>query len=498
MKKRKLVLSSLLALALMVPVSAKEVDTSVAVGTQKIIITGEAWGPGVTKTIVTLDKEVDADSLDVEDFIVTQMKEGMDYSTGEKVPQTTEREVTAVYLADEKGNKVEAKSGKTIAMDLYISPSIGNPFIYDIGVGLNVWPSYYNLTVELAENATVTSNDSAISAISVEEAIDLHDRTQTLIPQTDNVENLTFTGKDGITLSYGSYEPAKDSEKHPLVIWLHGSGEGGTDPYIPMLGNEVTALFSDEFQSTMGGAYVLVPQSPTKWSDSGELDEDGKPIIYCTGHQQCVHEQETDSMYVDTLTELIKSYVETHPDVDPNRIIIGGCSNGGYMTTRMLIANPGYFAGAYLNAESFADAHLSDEFIQSLIDDEIGLWYVYCNKDNVQASSVPTTKRLAAKENFHVSEYDEVIDTSGRYFDAEGNPHEYSAHWAWTYFFDNQVKDGNLSEWEWMASLSRTPAEAPVTPSVPTVGINTNPIYLAIATIALAGAGYVVYKKKQD
>ena len=51
---------------------------------------------------------------------------------------------------------------------------------------------------------------------------------------------------------------------------MGGAGEGGNDPRLNTLGNEVTALYSDEFQSVMGGAYVLAPQCPTFWMQYDE------------------------------------------------------------------------------------------------------------------------------------------------------------------------------------------------------------------------------------
>ena len=52
-----------------------------------------------------------------------------------------------------------------------------------------------------------------------------------------------LTGKPGdVTLTYASYEPWSlrgDGAKNPLIIWLHGGGEGGKDVSITLLGNEV-------------------------------------------------------------------------------------------------------------------------------------------------------------------------------------------------------------------------------------------------------------------
>lgn len=77
----------------------------------------------------------------------------------------------------------------------------------------------------------------------------------------------------GITLSYASYQPenARNGET-PLIIWLHGAGEGGTDPTIAIMGNKVVNLATEDIQRYFGetGAEVLVPQTQTMWMDNGE------------------------------------------------------------------------------------------------------------------------------------------------------------------------------------------------------------------------------------
>jgi predicted peptidase len=59
----------------------------------------------------------------------------------------------------------------------------------------------------------------------------------------DDFETGSFTNaEDNITLTFADYTPAKDNKKNPLIIWLHGMGEGGTDPTIPISGNKMNIL----------------------------------------------------------------------------------------------------------------------------------------------------------------------------------------------------------------------------------------------------------------
>ena len=86
-------------------------------------------------------------------------------------------------------------------------------------------------------------------------------------------------------------------------MWLHGILEGGSennDPYVTLLGNKAANLGDETFQKTMGGANVLVPQSPSFWMDKSGKDKlvDGRIVSDGTSH------------YTKSLHELIGYYKE--------------------------------------------------------------------------------------------------------------------------------------------------------------------------------------------
>ncbi|MCF0114412.1 MAG: hypothetical protein HUJ56_03585, partial [Erysipelotrichaceae bacterium] len=47
-----------------------------------------------------------------------------------------------------------------------------------------------------------------------------------------------------------------------------------------------------------------------------------------------------------------------------------------------------------------------------------------------------------------------VIDTTGRFYDNEGNPYKYNGHWSWIYFDNNESRDNTtgIDVWTWMAN----------------------------------------------
>ncbi len=418
--------------------------------TQTVVVEGFDWGPAVTKTILTLNQAVTADGVSPESFTVVETKESFnwaalqDESLDPTVHVTSEapRTVTAVYPCDEAGNQVEGASDK-LALELAYDPNTGSPYCYDVITGQNTVCSPYELAITLAEGSALAAEDgTAVAALSVEPAVDL---SAALMPQLEGVDlSGSFTGADGKTLTYASYAPADDGEKHPLVIWIHGAGEGGTDTTIPLLGNKVTALYGEEFQSIMGGAYVLTPQTPQFWLC---YDEEGN----------WQDNPGTDSIYLPTLKELIDSYVAANPNIDADRIYVGGCSNGGYMTMNLILAYPDYFAAAFPICEAYLDAGITDEQLASIAD--LPVWFVYAENDTVvppDLYEIPTIERLQAiGADVHTSVFPDVHDTTGLYTGEDGAAYQYMGHWSWLYFFNNQCEEEGVSLWQWLSEQSK-------------------------------------------
>lgn len=421
-------------------------DLTVANGSQTAVIEGFDWGPAVTKVILDLDVVVAADSVTAGSFSVSESKQSFNWFTFSPAVATAARTVTDAYVSDAEGNRITEDSNY-VTLELFFDPNNGSPYFYDfIGSGQNTLADPYDLAYALTgKNTLTTVGGDPIYALSIAPV----DLTAALTPQLD-VEGLdlsgVFTGSDGKVLQYGSYAPADDGEKHPLVIWLHGMGEGGTDASIPVLGNKVTPLYGEEFQSIMGGAYILTPQTAGFWLQYDEED------LSVWGDNPG-----TASIYTKTLKELIDKYVADNEDIDPDRIIIGGCSNGGYMTMNMILEYPDFFVAAYPICEAYLDAGITDEQLESIKD--LPIWFVYAENDTTVDPTVyeaPTIARLEAiGADVHSSVFPNVVDTSGLYTNADGTAYEYMGHWSWIYFFNNECEEDGVNMWEWMAEQSK-------------------------------------------
>ena len=335
----------------------------------------------------------------------------------------TERNVMSIYPCDARG--AFNPEGPYLALGLE-KPDAGTS---GLSIRNGVWNNEYSIEVGLKPGKVLKVGKKKYTAIECRTDKALKD----FVSEADYFNKGTFTGRltgkpGDVTLTYASYEPWSlkgDGAANPLIIWLHGGGEGGIDVSVTLLGNEVVSLIRPEIQSHFTseggekGAYVLSVQCPTMWMGTSKG----------FGHG------DYPSLYADVLKSCIDRFVDERPDIDRNRIYIGGCSNGGYMTLHMLIRNPRYFAAAYPTCEAYADNFISDNEIKALAEENI--WFVQSYDDTTvdpKTHCIPTFQRLmkAGAENVWMSMFEDVqgIDNPGQ---------KLYGHFSWCYVFNDAV-----------------------------------------------------------
>ena len=252
-----------------------------------------------------------------------------------------------------------------------------------------------------------------------------------ICPQLDGWGNAkSLSGS--IPLNYGYYTPrlfADESGKLaplPLVIWLHGAGEGGVEPTVAYTGNKAAGLSSKDIQGKLGGqAWVMAPQCPTVWMD------DGKEYY---GHSNT-------SIYTASLKACIDEFIKKRPGlVDMSRIYLGGCSNGGFMTVRRAIDYPDFFAAIFPVCEAFFEENLTPEVIKNL--KEIPCWLVHARGDALvdpEITAVPLYKKLleAGAKNVHFTYFDSMDDELARFWKVSLPPHAFD-HGVWVKVYNDQ------------------------------------------------------------
>lgn len=274
---------------------------------------------------------------------------------------------------------------------------------------------------------------------------------------------------DGIQLAYGYFEPSFEPAPSPaghfapvrnmpqkaaLIVWLHGAGEGGQEVERAYTGNRVTALSQSPIQDFFGGAaWVVVPQAPTFWMDDGreQLGRSNK------------------SIYTAPLKALIDEFVAEHADrIDPERIVIGGLSNGGFMTVRMCADYPELFCAGIPVCAPFFTANQTPEVVQALA--RTPLWFVHSKGDELvdpADTALPLYWRLREREaEVHMTYFDHVEDLTGVYREADGSPKKTFNHGVWIHVYNdfchtdlngtNVLVDGEpVGVWEWAAQMRR-------------------------------------------
>lgn len=234
--------------------------------------------------------------------------------------------------------------------------------------------------------------------------------------------------KSGVNYQYFKPVNKDDGKKHPLIIWFHGNGEGGYKDYrnnvSQKLANRGSVAFAeDKTQKIFGGAYVVAPQADDTWYNN-----------YSKG-------------YIKSVKAMIDEFVSEN-NVDKNRIYIFGASAGGYMSFRMMIEYPDYFAAFSTSAAALDKAAISGGVATTTQDlmkiRNKPLWMVHAQNDPT-ISYENTSKRVYDV----LSKYGAILSS---YPNVKIGETEYNGHWSWIYSLRNMpVNDKGEHLFEWMA-----------------------------------------------
>ena len=234
--------------------------------------------------------------------------------------------------------------------------------------------------------------------------------------------------KSGVNYQYFKPVNKDDGKKHPLIIWFHGNGEGGYKDYrnnvSQKLANRGAVAFAeDKTQKIFGGAYVVAPQADDTWYNN-----------YTKG-------------YIKSVKAMIDEFVSEN-NIDKNRIYVFGASAGGYMSFRMMIEYPNYFAAFSTSAAALDKAATSGGVATTAQDlmkiRNKPLWMVHAKNDPT-ISYENTSKRVYDV----LSKYGAILSS---YPNVKIGETEYNGHWSWIYSLRNMpVNDKGEHLFEWMA-----------------------------------------------
>lgn len=147
-------------------------------------------------------------------------------------------------------------------------------------------------------------------------------------------EARTYRSAHGGTLPYRLMKPANfdAAKKYPLVLFLHGAGERGTDNRKQLLVG--LNYFADPKRIDRYPCFIAAPQCPEedKWAD-----------VDWKADRHVMNEKPTPSlaMALEIVTALMKEF-----PIDPARLYIIGYSMGGFGTWDAIQRYPDLFAAA--------------------------------------------------------------------------------------------------------------------------------------------------------
>ena len=238
----------------------------------------------------------------------------------------------------------------------------------------------------------------------------------------------SFMFKD---IRYSLYNPKIKADKHSLIIWLHGAGEGGVNSSNIMADKGAVTYLEKNTQYLFKGAYVLAPQSPTYWLDKFKMDDD----IFLIG-KRC---------YTKDLTELVSSVKQQYTNIDDKRIYLSGASMGAYQVLELLADNPTLYAGAIISCPAKIPSKESLDIIKK---NKIPIWLLHCLKDKVvpKENTEYIYNYLKDKDNDIKVTYYPEIKVQGK---------EVDAHCVFIYMYENLPEDNGTRLFEWLSGQKR-------------------------------------------
>lgn len=225
------------------------------------------------------------------------------------------------------------------------------------------YPAVLAFTIEQAGDLTLSTKDGRELPIK-----GTYTCSATSYADLDDPEIAVFEDVQD-EVNYRLYKGSNDK----LIVWFHGNGEGDlpvkdtNNNIVQLLGNRGgVAWITDEAKTVFGDASVMAFQAPSMWY-LAKKDNLLEP---------CYNE----------IQQVIKDN-----NINPDEVYVSGCSAGGFMTTRMIIAYPDLFKAAMINCPALDaantrsetdDACPTDEELASLKDAKTAIWLVQGETDS--------------------------------------------------------------------------------------------------------------------
>ena len=275
-------------------------------------------GEKVCAIVLDYSVEVEASSLDSDTYTVEVVYEG----------DLHKRTVKNVYVSQSETDLVRkpsyfphfAKKGRYVVLELDTSEPLAKTFRYEsngLAKRLQLEHKVRQIKKILTTQGWVQDRDFIV-----------REERHWVI---DEFQQFVFE-KDGVKIPYRLFIPSElePGKKYPLVVFLHGGGERGTDNYVQLATYRGAVVWAEPRVQVRFPCFVLAPQCPpesgwTKRIFDGNFFEPTRELLAVVG----------------IIESLLKDY-----SIDEERIYITGLSMGGAGTFALVAEYPDFFAAA--------------------------------------------------------------------------------------------------------------------------------------------------------
>lgn len=300
----------------------------------------EGWWPTGSTQFVDVWNNPSPDEVNsTEKALTIWMNNGADIWTGGgigglNIDVNTYNSISIMVYKQVVGKvQLELQDGtqKVYLQKEYTTPGKWQKLVYDIPIGLG------NITTLLVAPHLENTNETPLPEDESrrmwwDEVVAFHNPDAVSAVFTKE----TLQTSSGATLNYRKMTPAniESGKQYPLVIFLHGAGERGSDNGKQLaLGGELFAKNRETHP-----AFVLFPQCPTEnfWpfnTAPASTDASTFPVDYPT------------STIMEQVKEMLDLYL-AKDEVDKERIYIVGVSMGGMGTFDLVCRFPSIFTAA--------------------------------------------------------------------------------------------------------------------------------------------------------
>ncbi|MFC0309744.1 alpha/beta hydrolase-fold protein [Gallibacterium trehalosifermentans] len=281
-----------------------------------------------------------------------------------------------VFLVLDKEDKFadsyELEQANTEPMNFRAIDAQGTPITKQV-VQSNKVPKFYGNRLQyvikqkgllkLTNSKTVGERHITVSASSENVVNPIIDRFQSKQVSLNTKENY---------LNYRVYIPdLEKNRKYPLVIFLHGSGQVGSDNIAHLLSSRGAISVLDYSPS-----FIVAPQYQTVFDPFDDVTK---------GQQGGIHWQTNNRRQL--VLKMIDKTILENPQIDTNRVYLIGLSRGAEGAMSLLLDRPTFFAGALLmsgreaGTVEWIDGKATTDLLAPIKD--IPIWFFHSKEDKV-------------------------------------------------------------------------------------------------------------------